>query len=482
MKKLIFISFVLLSFCITYAFDISFYETEISNAIDQIATSQGVTIIVGSEVKGTVTMTLMSISVESALELILYGTPYDYEKIAEGIYVVGSLDTPSEISILLNKPNVVKLDNITTDYIKDVLNQFGERVKYIEGADFIVVYGKDQVAQKAIDIISQLDKLGTGYTFIYNIYSVSQSAFTAIQKLNYFDFPIKYANSLNFLTRNFTRLTTLVEIGYLQMDKSAQFEFTKDFSTLKGKVAVDKNQFSISTEIVTSGESSGILTSAQNINEPIYATYVIGGKFYVVSFNLMPKLEVSLSKDARSYASISAGISMDQTLRPCLYSSVNMNSGNISFLYDFKDYFRLDFVSSIVSDLQGIISLTADNKGKIFMKAGIGETQKIDSFSLYGEFMLNTMLSFEKSEISPSFTGLEYNLSAAWRILQDYGLLKYIEAGGGVDFSYLMPNSYTIRPKAFVSAQANILFPLTVQAQAGLDLKYKIAAFATVEF
>ena len=116
------------------------------------------------------------------------------------------------------------------------------------------------------------------------------------------------------------------------------------------------------------------------------------------------------------------------------------------------------------------------------MKAGIGETQKIDPFSLYGEFMLNTMLSFEKSEISPSFTGLEYNLSAAWRILQDYGLLKYIEAGGGVDFSYLMPNSYTIRPKAFVSAQANILFPLTVQAQAGLDLKYKIAAFATFEF
>ncbi|HQI78989.1 MAG TPA: hypothetical protein PK845_05790 [Petrotogaceae bacterium] len=66
--------------------------------------------------------------------------------------------------------------------------------------------------------------------------------------------------------------------------------------------------------------------------------------------------------------------------------------------------------------------------------------------------------------------------------MQDYGLLKYLEAGGGVDFSYLMPNSYTIRPHAFINVKADILLPLTFQAQAGLDLKYKIAAFATVEF
>ncbi|RKX44266.1 MAG: general secretion pathway protein GspD, partial [Thermotogae bacterium] len=57
--------------------DISFYQTDLRDALTQLSEMYGVPIIFSSRITGKVTIELYDVSLDTALNLILTGTSYD---------------------------------------------------------------------------------------------------------------------------------------------------------------------------------------------------------------------------------------------------------------------------------------------------------------------------------------------------------------------------------------------------------------------
>ncbi|BBE30308.1 hypothetical protein OSSY52_04490 [Tepiditoga spiralis] len=461
--------------------DINFYETPLKDAIQSIADGSNSIIIIGPEVKGRVTLSVRGLSVDSALELILYGTTYDYKKISEGIYVVGTLEAQNNISMYLNQPNIIKLKYITTENIKNVLSQYGERVKYIDGADFIVVYGNDKIAKKITDTIEKFDKLGNEYIFLYNIYSLTQSAYQAIQQLNYYDFPVKFENSLNFLQKNFTRLTRIEQTGFIETTNYAKFSIGIDFSKLNGQIAIENNLYSLKTSITT--QDSTVLnsfSSTQKVGDTIYAAYNINGAFYLIVYNLLPEIQTSLTKPVGTYAKVNTGIEYTNKL---LYTAgLSISDKYVQFSYDFNKDFKILFKSDIVSGINGEMEASLDENSKLNTKISFIEEQKFDPFFMLGKVSLGTSLTIKNNELSPELSNLGYNLGLYWGFMKDVSIIKYINFGIGFDLNYDF-NKFNILPEFLVKNKLSFDKTLMyLNFKINKNLNYDINGYVSFEF
>jgi hypothetical protein len=157
-KKNIIILFISLSFLIFgNTIDFDFVNTDLKDALDDIASAANIQIVYSDSVSGQVDISINTTNVETALELLLFGKPYFFKKYSEKIYFVGDYRERTNMATYLLEPNVVKLSNISTNSISELLNLYPSRVKFLKDSNMIIVYGKDDVALKIIKMIRDVD-------------------------------------------------------------------------------------------------------------------------------------------------------------------------------------------------------------------------------------------------------------------------------------------------------------------------------------
>jgi len=456
-KVIIFISLFLISIAV-FSVDIDFYNVSLKEAIETLAGDAGVNIIVGPEVKGTVNLSVRSLSVESALDLMLYNTIYDYEKVEEGIYVVGALDSSSNIAIFLNKPEVIKLKYITTDNIKNVLDIYSERAKYIEGTDFVVIYGEDFLSAKIKENIKKLDQLGKGYILLYNIYEVSESSYVAIQNLNNYDFPIKFSNSIKFINKNFTRLTTLRQTGFIETVNYASFSFTNSYNSINFDISIDGSNYEIKTELKENDNVIQNLKASANIGDKIFSAFFIGGKYYLINTIVEEKNETSLMNQQDVFMKVNAGLNYASYGNKFSYFfGSEINQSYVEFESDFSKIFSVFYKSNILSDMTGNLKVyNKVNDSKIYGYLSVSESENFDPFSMNGEFGIISSFTLLNSQINPYFNGFFYKSGLNWNFVKNYDFIKSIDFGGMVDISYDLSNFF-IKPEVYININAEIM-------------------------
>ena len=100
-----------------------FYETDIREALNELALQTGVNIIFDDSIAGTVTLDLEDITLEKALDLILLKGGFHYKKIGD-VYLIGVGDPRGTTFRHLAVTETIKLKYLTSQEVRDLLPSF----------------------------------------------------------------------------------------------------------------------------------------------------------------------------------------------------------------------------------------------------------------------------------------------------------------------------------------------------------------------
>lgn len=100
-----------------------FYETDIRDALNELAMQTGVNIIYDDTVQGTVNLELDDVSLKKALKMILIKGGYNYQK-TDDFYLVGLPDPDSAVFREISTTEKIDLDYITSEQLSDLLPDF----------------------------------------------------------------------------------------------------------------------------------------------------------------------------------------------------------------------------------------------------------------------------------------------------------------------------------------------------------------------
>ena len=110
-----------------------FFQEDIREALNEVALQTGVNIVYDESVVGRITMDLVDVPLEKALDMLLLIGGYEYRKLEDDFYIVGSPDPASPIFERITESETIKLDYITASHAVELLPPYYEN--YIRTTD-----------------------------------------------------------------------------------------------------------------------------------------------------------------------------------------------------------------------------------------------------------------------------------------------------------------------------------------------------------
>ena len=116
-----------------------FFQSDLREAIEDVAAQAGVNIIADPTVQGVVSVTIENSTVERALDLLLAGTEFQVQETPD-YYLVYSADASSELLTEVSETQVVKLKHVSPDTARTLLPApLQQYVRYDTGSSTRVV-------------------------------------------------------------------------------------------------------------------------------------------------------------------------------------------------------------------------------------------------------------------------------------------------------------------------------------------------------
>ncbi|MFW6301701.1 MAG: secretin and TonB N-terminal domain-containing protein [Bacillota bacterium] len=103
-----------------------FFEEDIREALNEMALQTGVNIVYDESVVGRVTLDLKDVPLEKALDMMLLTGGYEYQKVDENFYIVGSPDPDSPVFERISSSETIKLDYISANHAVQILPPYYE--------------------------------------------------------------------------------------------------------------------------------------------------------------------------------------------------------------------------------------------------------------------------------------------------------------------------------------------------------------------
>ena len=136
----------------------SFFETDIHQALSDLAASSGVPIVCDNSVLGTVTYEAKNQPLEDVLKAILMPAGYNYT-FKNGTYYVGTGNPKDASFSLLSKTEAIPMANIAaTEAIGLLSDYFKPYVKASESSNMVVVTGSQAVVDRLRGDLMAIDK------------------------------------------------------------------------------------------------------------------------------------------------------------------------------------------------------------------------------------------------------------------------------------------------------------------------------------
>jgi len=134
-----------------------FFETDIRQALQDMATQAGIPILADDTVQGYVTAEFQDTPLEKALSILLTPGGFIYKKM-DGFYVVGSPDPSSPTFSLLSDTELVQLNYIKPDDVTKLLPEFDLRyIKVNEATDSLTITAPPKIRERIKKNLSTID-------------------------------------------------------------------------------------------------------------------------------------------------------------------------------------------------------------------------------------------------------------------------------------------------------------------------------------
>jgi len=137
-----------------------FFETDIREALNELSLQTGVNIVYDESVVGRVTLDLNQIPLEKALDMMLLIGGYQYRKLEDNFYIVGSPDPNSPIYQRITESETIKLDYITASHAVDLLPPYYEDFirTTAEADDMLTITAPKKVIESFKEHLKKIDK------------------------------------------------------------------------------------------------------------------------------------------------------------------------------------------------------------------------------------------------------------------------------------------------------------------------------------
>ncbi len=136
-----------------------FFDTDIRQALSDVAAQTGAIIIADEIVSGFVSLELTDVPLHEALKLILMAGGYIYEEVEKGVYLVTSTEPDAPGFRYLAETQIVELDYIECDELQGLLPEmYGQYVKMNNEGDRVVVTAPAELLEKTVYHIRALDQ------------------------------------------------------------------------------------------------------------------------------------------------------------------------------------------------------------------------------------------------------------------------------------------------------------------------------------
>ncbi len=135
-----------------------FYQTDIREALNEVALQTGINIIPDETVRGVITMDLEDVPLEKALEMMLISGGYTYQKI-DDYYLVGLPDSRSRIFQHLVETETIKLNYISASEAHQLLPSFYDGYySYSTDRDLFNVSAPRPIIENLKEDLAQIDR------------------------------------------------------------------------------------------------------------------------------------------------------------------------------------------------------------------------------------------------------------------------------------------------------------------------------------
>lgn len=135
-----------------------FFDTDLRQALQDIAMQAGVTIIAGADVHGYVTCELEEVPLDKALRIVLAGTGYAVKETPD-YYFISSVDPTSPSFPLISETRLVKLDHVKANIALKLLSDVFQR--YVEAdteANTICVTAPQSLMERIVSDLELIDQ------------------------------------------------------------------------------------------------------------------------------------------------------------------------------------------------------------------------------------------------------------------------------------------------------------------------------------
>ncbi|GEM_PF-2629873 len=190
MKKIILISLVLLIVVAiwAYASDMTssfvFSQESLQSAFQDISMAFNTPIIVDQTVSGNITMNLNNVTLSQAISTICksYGLFYfDYN----GVYFVGTNVSALSMKVVGYSQHVIQLKYLSASDAMSFLQPYANYITYSASYPYLFFFGPQNVYDKVLSVVKSVDVPRSNIYVVYNIYSMSKSAYQIWQNAFY---------------------------------------------------------------------------------------------------------------------------------------------------------------------------------------------------------------------------------------------------------------------------------------------------------
>jgi type II secretory pathway component GspD/PulD (secretin) len=149
-----------------------FFQTDLRQALENVAAQAGANIIADPTVQGLVSVTLEDVTIERALDLLLAGTEYQVEA-TEDYYLVYSPDVTSELFTEISETRIYELTYIAPEAARNLLPEPLQRyVRYEPGTTRLAITAPQELMERIIADLALVDR-ANGETIFFAPHNIS---------------------------------------------------------------------------------------------------------------------------------------------------------------------------------------------------------------------------------------------------------------------------------------------------------------------
>ena len=135
-----------------------FFDTDIRQALFDVGTQTGATIIPDESVDGFITLDLENVPLERALRLMLLPGGFVYDEVEDGVYLVTSPRPESPGFARIARTEIVELNYIDSEELTSLLpNLYSAFVKFDKVGNRVTVTAPPALLEETVSVIKSLD-------------------------------------------------------------------------------------------------------------------------------------------------------------------------------------------------------------------------------------------------------------------------------------------------------------------------------------